>query len=194
MGHPDPSEVGPGIRAIREELGLSLREVSARAGPSVNAISRIERGDNSPTVASLHMIAEALGVSITEFFVKQAEQSVIYLQPADRDLSEYETMKIESLGSGLRNQQLEPFLITVQPGHAVDTKPITHAGQEFVYCLEGRICYRVGEDAYRMEPGCSLLFDAGQPHYFWNNSDAPARLIFVFQAASGEHMTRHAAP
>lgn len=191
MGHSDPSDVGPGIRAIREELGLSLREVSARAGLSVNAISRIERGDNSPTVASLHMIAEALGVSITEFFVKQAEQTVIYLQPADRSASEYVTMQIESLGSGLRNQQLEPFMITVLPGHAVDTKPITHAGQEFVYCLEGKLYYRVGDEAFNLEPGCSLLFDAGQPHYFWNNSSEVARLIFVFQAASGHPMKRH---
>lgn len=192
MGNSGPSDVGPGIRAIREELGLSLREVSARAGLSVNAISRIERGDNSPTVASLHLIAEALGVSITEFFVKQAEQTVIYLQPADRSLSEYATMEIESLGSGLRNQQLEPFMITVQPGHAVDTKPITHAGQEFVYCLEGKLCYRVGDQAFLLGPGCSLLFDASQPHYFWNNSEEPARLIFVFQVASGNHMKRHA--
>jgi len=191
VGHSDPSDVGPGIRAIREELGLSLREVSARAGLSVNAISRIERGDNSPTVASLHMIAEALGVSITEFFVKQAEQTVIYLQPADRSASEYVTMQIESLGSGLRNQQLEPFMITVLPGHAVDTKPITHAGQEFVYCLEGKLYYRVGDEAFNLEPGCSLLFDAGQPHYFWNNSSEVARLIFVFQAASGHPMKRH---
>lgn len=191
MGNSDPSDVGPGIRAIREELGLSLREVSARAGLSVNAISRIERGDNSPTVASLHLIAEALGVSITEFFVKQAEQTVIYLHPADRSASEYATMQIESLGSGLRNQQLEPFMITVLPGHAVDTKPITHAGQEFVYCLEGKLCYRVGDEAFKLEPGCSLLFDAAQPHYFWNNSSEVARLIFVFQAASGHPMKRH---
>lgn len=177
-------DVGSRIRQRREELGLSLREVSARSGLSLNAISRIERGDNSPTVATLHLIAGALGVSITEFFAAEPEQSVVYVKSSDRTHSHTATAHIESLGTGLRNQQIEPFLVTVLPGQK-SNKPITHAGQEFVYCLSGTINYRVNDIVYVMEHGHSLLFDAALPHCFWNPGTEPAQLIFVFQAAVG---------
>lgn len=180
----DEPNVGSRIRERREQLGLSLREIAARSGLSLNAISRIERGDNSPTVASLQLIAGALGVSITEFFVTQPEQTVVYVTPADRSRSADGATLVESLGTGLHNQQLEPFLVTVLPGPP-PRAPITHAGQEFVYCLSGSVNYEINNTVYEMRAGHSLLFEAAQPHRFWNPAKAPAQLIFVFQAAAG---------
>ncbi|MFW5696794.1 MAG: helix-turn-helix domain-containing protein, partial [Phototrophicaceae bacterium] len=145
---------------------------------------RIERGDNSPTVASLQLIAGALGVSITDFFVAQPEQAVVYVTPAERDRSADGVTLVESLGTGLRNQQLEPFLVTVLPG-SPPRSPITHAGQEFVYCLSGSVNYQINETVYEMQAGHSLLFEAMHPHRFWNPKTTPAQLIFVFQAAAG---------
>lgn len=176
--------VGQRIRDLREQRGLSLREVAARSGLSLNAISRIERGDNSPTVASLHMIAGALGVSITEFFVTEAEQSIVYVRPEDRPRAEDGTTLVESLGNGLRDQQLEPFLVTVLPGQNTSA-PITHTGQEFVYCLSGQVHYQINDTVYELQKGHSLLFEAIQPHRFWNATELPAQLIFVFQATVG---------
>lgn len=183
--------VGQRIRERREQLGLSLREVAARSGLSLNAISRIERGDHSPTVASLHLIAGALGVSITEFFVTKAGQRIVYRKPAECSHDSSETPWIESLGDGLHNPQIEPFRVTVLPGQRPQLS-ITHAGQEFVYCLSGQVHYQIDERVYELEAGHSLLFEADQPHRFWNPTAAPAQLIFVFQAAAGYQ--RHLEP
>lgn len=60
--------VGQRIRRLREQRQLSLRALARLCGLSTNAISLIERGENSPTVSSLHALATALGVSITDFF------------------------------------------------------------------------------------------------------------------------------
>jgi len=72
----DSSEfhVGLAIRSLREGKNLSLRQISQASGLSINAISKIERGDNSPTVASLHKIASALGVHITDLFIQTQDQ------------------------------------------------------------------------------------------------------------------------
>ena len=177
-------DVGQRIRDLREKQGLSLREVAARSGLSINAISRIERGDNSPTVASLHLIAQALGVSITEFFTQAEAQSVIYVKPSEQSQRKDGTAYTESLGYGLVDQQLAPFLVTVMPDER-PKQPITHAGQEFVYCLNGRVDYQINDTIYVLEAGYSLLFEASQPHTFWNPSLAPAQLLFVFQAVTG---------
>ena len=97
---------------------------------------------------------------------------------------------MESLGIGLHHQQLEPFMVTVQPGAGGPGETIVHPGQEFVCCLEGTILYQVGEHTYDLEAGDSLLFDATQPHCFRNAGESPARILIVFQAAEGGHLAR----
>jgi transcriptional regulator with XRE-family HTH domain len=183
-------DVGQRIRLLREMQGLSLRALAERCGLSTNAISRIERGENSPTVASLHLLATALNVPITEFFRAAADRTTVYVKREHRLRSQHSGMDIESLGIGLRNQQLEPFLVTLQPGTGIDTEPITHAGQEFVYCVEGQIEYQIGSDTYFLEQGDSLLFEASQPHQFRNGSTVPALILLVFQTQEGNHSAR----
>jgi len=182
--------VGQRIRTLREQQGLSLRALSRRSGLSLNAISLIERGTNSPTVSSLHLLAGALNVPITDFFQDGSQQAVIFLKPAERLRTEAGGIILEGLGSGLRNQQTEPFLFTIQPGSGNIDQPITHGGEEFVYCLQGEVDYKIGERVYLLEAGSSLLFNAALPHGFGNKSDEPARLLMVFHTAEGGHLAR----
>ena len=182
--------VGARIRALREEQALSLRALAERCGLSANAISLIERGENSPTVSSLHLLARALGVSITDFFESDREEAVVFVRPDARLRSASNGVVMESLGIGLRNQQLEPFLLTLDPGSGNLDQPVAHPGEEFVYCLRGSLEYAVKDRVYKLEPGCALLFDAGLDHCFCNVSDQPAVVLMVFSAAQGAHLAR----
>ena len=182
--------VGQRIRILRERKGLSLRALARRSGLSLNAISLIERGINSPTVSSLHLLAGALSVPITDFFQDGSPQTVIFLKPSQRLRSEAGSITLESLGTGLRNQQVEPFLFTVQPGEGNIEQPIAHAGEEFVYCLQGEVSYKVGEQVYALEVGCSLLFHAALPHGFRSKGEEPAILLMVFNTAEGGSLAR----
>jgi transcriptional regulator with XRE-family HTH domain len=56
------------VREWRERRGLSLRKLGERAGVSYVTIARIESGAMSPTVAMLEKLAEALEISVREFF------------------------------------------------------------------------------------------------------------------------------
>lgn len=183
-------DVGQRIRAIREQKAWSLRALAERSGLSINAISLIERGENSPTVSSLHRLATALGVSIADFFKEDQEQAVVFVRPGVRLRSRSNGILMESLGIGLRDQQLEPFLISVAAGAGNIEEPVSHPGEEFVYCLEGEIDYSVGERIYRMEPGYSLLFEASIPHCFRNKTGEQALLMMVFFAGEGRHLGR----
>lgn len=182
--------VGPRIRTLRERRRLSLRALAGQCDLSVNAISLIERGENSPTVSSLHTLATALGVKITDFFEDSHDDAVVYVKYDQRLSTRGNGLLMESLGLGLRNQQLEPFMVTVEPGAGDPGEAIVHPGQEFVFCLEGTVLYHVGEQAYGIEPGDSLLFDAAQPHYFQNTGDSVARVLLIFQAVDGGQLAR----
>ena len=177
-----------GFGRIREQKGVSLRGLAELCGLSANAISLIEHGENSPTIASLQRLAAALEVPITAFLEKLHEQTTVFLRPEHRLRSQANGIQLESLGIGLRNQKLEPFLLTVEAGAGKTDEPISHPGEEFVYCLEGEIEYCVGDQIYTLNAGCSLLFEATQPHCCRNPSEVPAQLMIVFFVGEG---TRH---
>jgi transcriptional regulator with XRE-family HTH domain len=182
--------VGMRIRALRNRQGLSLRALSNDCGLSINAISQIERGVSSPTLSSLHVLATALGVPVTALLEDGAEQPVVFLKRHQRQRSNGKGLVMEGLGAGLPEQQLEPFLVTIEPGAGSAVNPITHSGEEFVYCFEGKIEYRVGDRLYQLESGDSLLFAATQPHCFCNRMDTRATVLLVFQTSGDSHLAR----
>jgi len=180
--------VGQRIRELRTGQGLSLRALAALSNLSTNAISLIERGDNSPTVSSLHSLATALAVPITAFFEQQVDGLVIHLKNNSRPASETAGVRMESLGNGLPNQQLEPFLMTIEPGGSSTSSQITHSGEELVYVLGGSLICRINEEEYSLEKGDSLLFLASQPHIYRNQTKKPAQIIIIFQPMVGQLM------
>jgi transcriptional regulator with XRE-family HTH domain len=183
--------VGMRIRALRNRQGLSLRALSGHCGLSINAISQIERGESSPTLSSLHVLATALGVPLTAFLEDDNEQTVVFLKRHQRQRSNGKGFVMESMGASLPDQQLEPFLVAMEPGAGSAVNPITHLGEEFVYCLDGEIEYRIGDRLYRLEPGDSLLFEATQPHCFCNRTETRgATVLLVFQSAEDGHLAR----
>jgi transcriptional regulator with XRE-family HTH domain len=176
-------QIGERIREIRDLRGLSLRALADHCGLSINAISRIERDESSPTVASLHRLAGALNVPITTFFDAGASQSTVCVRRDRRMRSRGRGITMDSLGSGLTAQQIEPFLMTLEPGVISAPEPFTHGGEEFVLCQDGEIEYQVGQESYRLEAGDSLLFQATQPHLCRNLGDRPATILLVLQAS-----------
>jgi len=183
--------VGARIRVIREQQGLSLRALAELCGLSANAISRIERGENSPTVSSLHALSKALYVPITAFFEDEQVRTAVHVKRNQRLRSETGGIVMESLGSGLKNQLLLPFLMHIEEDTDKPCEFVAHAGQEFVYCLAGEIEYYVGEDVYRLQVGDSLLLEASQPHCFRSVTTGPVSAIVVFQADDGSGPIHH---
>ena len=180
--------VGKRIKELRAKRGLSLRALAELSRLSTNAISLIERGGNSPTVSSLHSLATALDVPITAFFEQQGDGQVIHLKKDRRPKSETAGVSMENLGSGLPNQQLEPFLMTIEPGGSSTSSQITHSGEELVYVLKGNLMCKIREQEYHLEVGDSLLFLASQPHIYLNQSSKSAQIIIVFQPMVGQVM------
>ncbi|UCD37886.1 MAG: helix-turn-helix transcriptional regulator [Fidelibacterota bacterium] len=191
MNERSAPNVGHNIRDLRKQQGMSLRTLANHCGLSINAISRIERGENSPTVLSLHRLATALEVPINALFREEAIEKAIFVKQNEGLRHQMEGMVMESLGSGLSQQELEPFLITIEPGSRLDENPVTHHGEEFVYCVEGEIEYCVADRVHLMSAGDSLIFKASQPHYWNNPTQNRARVILVFQASQAQHLLRH---
>ncbi len=186
MAETKQPDVGAQLLRLRQERGFSLRALAKKCGLSVNAISRIERGESSPTVSSLQRLAKPLNVEVLEFFKAQPEHSTILVREGQGLRTRGEGVIIESLGTGLPGQRMGPFVMTLMPGASGADEPITHSGEEFVFCLEGEVDFLIQGDWQRLKPGDSLLFLASQEHLCRNNSLEKARLLMVLQAPDEE--------
>lgn len=182
MTEREPPQVGLKIQALREERGLSMRGLAEMCGLSPNTISLIERGATSPNVSTLHQLATALKVPITAFFEHSGEGSaVIYSQPGNRSFSGSPSVLLESLGSGLEDQSLQPFVVTLQTGADSGPGAMIHAGHELVFCLDGNLEYVIDSESYHLSPGESLLFEAHLPHCWRNSGSEPSVFLLIFQ-------------
>jgi len=189
-------DVGSRVRILRKQRSLSLRSLAEMCDVSPNTISLIERGLSSPSVNTLQCLATGLGVPITAFFeTEEPPARLVLTRSHERIRTKIPGMTMEHLGSGLSNQALASFLVTLEPGAGAGAKPVVHLGEEWVYCLEGAIVYEVEGEQFRLEQGDSLLFEASLPHRWRNPDPLPASIILVLQTegtsdvAVEEHLT-----
>jgi transcriptional regulator with XRE-family HTH domain len=185
MDEISPPDIGPKLRALRKRRGLSLRALAELCGLSVNTISLVERGKTSPSVATLHRLATALGVSLPFFFEEEEQRDVVFVKANRRARTRSDSVIMENLGSGLRDQAMEPLLVILQPGAGSGDDPIVHLGHEFVFCLEGEIEYEIRDDRYVLDAGDSLIFEAHLPHRWRNTGDSSSTVLLILQTQEG---------
>lgn len=68
-------DVGPKLRARREQAGIGLRELARRVGVSASMISQIETSKAQPSVGTLYAVVSSLGVSMDELFTSNGSTS-----------------------------------------------------------------------------------------------------------------------
>ncbi len=185
--------LGAKLRSIRDERGLSQRELAQRAGLSANAISLIERDENSPSVATLQSLASALHIKISYFFDNDETQQVLHVKAESRPSIASYGVRIEGIGRELDHQEIEPFRITLEPHSEIGNRQVVHTGHEFVYCLQGQVEYIIDGTIYNLEVGDFLLFEAQLPHIWRNVTDHEASFLLILQTPgeSDEPVQRH---
>jgi transcriptional regulator with XRE-family HTH domain len=173
--------VGQRLRELRLARSISIRMLAERSGLNVNTFSLIENNKTSPSVSTLQQIAQALQVPISTFFeAKHGHNKVAYQKAGQRPHAVFGHGEVWDLGAGMPRQGAEPLIITLNARADSGKTPIVHTGREFVYCLEGRVAYGVGDETYSLDPGDSLMFEAYLPHRWQNlNEEAPSRLLLV---------------
>lgn len=172
--------VGQKLRFIRTKQGFSLRALADRSGLNINTLSSIENGKTSPSVSTLQQLAQTLGISIADFFdIGLKEKQIIFTSGADSPKVVFGSTTIQNMGKGLAGASVQPFVITFQQHNGSGDQEVSHSGHEFVYCLNGRIHYRINQDRYTLDAGDSLLFEAHLPHSWENEEEEPAKILLI---------------
>ena len=98
--HESEIDIGIRIRTLRKRRRMSLRDLASNSGLSANAISRIERGESSPTVSTLRRLATSLEIPIMDLFADGSEGLAIHTPQGTGRTTHSAGITIEGLGSG----------------------------------------------------------------------------------------------
>src|SRR5206468_6511015 len=78
------THIGPRVRALREAMGLSLRDLAERCGVSAPMLSQVERGETSPTLSVASRIAAGLELSLSQLLRLDEAEGVTVVRRRNR--------------------------------------------------------------------------------------------------------------
>lgn len=178
--------LGHRLKTIRQSRSLTLEQLAERSGVSRAMISRVERGESSPTAALLDRLCAGLGIVLSALFrdergsgplARRAEQPV-WTDPA----SAYLRRSVTPAGSGSRIEIVEVempagarvLLEAPRSGYRLDQQ---------IWLLDGEITIAVGGREHALLAGDCLAMLLHGPISFHNPGSEPARYAVVLTAA-----------
>jgi transcriptional regulator with XRE-family HTH domain len=183
---PIVGAIGPKVREARQQLGLSLQQLSARAHVSAAAIHKLERGDMVPTITTLLKIAVALGLPIGHFVDDDGPPTrVAALVRADARPAPppewapaADGVVAEAVAHPAGVLRAAGVMAVVEPGGGSgDTRPL-RPGEEVLLMLEGSLQVEVAGERYRLHAGDTLHYPTDRPHAWHNPESVPARAVW----------------
>ena len=167
---PNMKEVAGRVRALREDLDITVQEMADATGRSVEEYMRQESGEQDLSFTFLYKCAAKLGVDVVELLTgESAHLSGYMLERANKGISVKRREGFEYLHKGgfLKNRLCEPFVVTSPYVEEEQNKPIHlsyHKGQEFDYIISGHMRFAYENHVEELGPGDTLLYDSGRGH------------------------------
>src|ERR1700729_2429325 len=183
-----PPALGARVRALREAMDLSLRDLAERSGVSAPMLSQVERGETSPTLQVATRIAHGLDLRLSQLLRLDEGSAVSIVRHGERRTGptaasghayEILTPPLPGQRAELSRHTLAPGAVTGGPGDPPMHEPgsretaLVESGTVVLYCDGAR---------NQLECGAWVTFDADLPHHFENPQDGPAVLLAVVSA------------
>lgn len=170
--------VGRRIRAERLRRGLTLRELATKVGVTPSALSQLERGRTSPSLATLKAISSALGLTIGNLFPLASSKKGIVRRGQHKRLSPRRGITYHLLTPDLSGQ-IEFILAVYEAGASTGEEPFAYPAEQCGLVLEGIADVHLGSIVHRLRTGDSIRFDCGVPHRIVNAGRRRLRCIWA---------------
>jgi transcriptional regulator with XRE-family HTH domain len=183
---PTIARIGPRIKALREGLDLSLRDLAARSGVSAPMLSQVERGETSPTLHIAARIAGGLELRLSQLLRIDEGGTVSVVRGGEgrtggKDGHGYEilTPPLPGQRAEVSRHRLAPAAATGGPGDP----PMHEAGARETAVVEaGELTLVIDGERHDLAAGDAVTFDADLPHHFENHGKEEAVLLAVVSA------------
>jgi transcriptional regulator with XRE-family HTH domain len=176
--------IGMRLRREREARRLGLAEVALRSGLTKSFLSRVERDQTSPSLASLMSICDAIGVTISDLLarpqtrvIRATERTTIAGLPG--------ASVIDTLITPRTQRHMTVMETVVGPGGSAGEEFYTLPSEfEACFVLDGELDFDIEGVHYVLGAGDALSFGAGVPHTWRNTSSKKgARFLTMLSPA-----------
>jgi transcriptional regulator with XRE-family HTH domain len=180
--------IGPRVRALREAMDLSLRDLAERSGVSAPMLSQVERGETSPTLQVASRIAAGLELRLSQLLRLDESGTVTIVRARERRHggSPERGHEFEVLTAPLPGQRAELSRHTLTAGArtgGAGDPPMHEPGSREIALVEsGRVVLDIDGDRHDLAAGDCVTFDADLPHHFENPGPGDAALLAVVSA------------
>jgi len=179
--------LGPRVRALREAMDLSLRDLAERSGVSAPMLSQVERGETSPTVLLAGRIAGGLELRLSQLLRLDEGGTVSVVRAGERRRGPTRAGHAhEILTPPLPGQRAEVSRHTLAPGGATGgpgDPPMHEPGSRETAVVErGTVRLHCDGAAHELATGDCVTFDADLPHHFENPGPMEAAFLAVVSA------------
>ena len=178
--------VGTRVKALRDSMGLSLRDLAERSGVSAPMLSQVERGETSPTLAVAGRIATGLDLTLSQLLRLDEEEHVVVVHRGDGRSRTRGGHSVEELTPPLPGQRADVSRHRLEPGAATggpSDPPIHEPGaRETALVLSGELTLVVDDSDRPLAAGDAVTFDADLPHRFENRGRTAAEFVAVVAA------------
>jgi transcriptional regulator with XRE-family HTH domain len=179
---------GTRVRALRDGMQLSLRDLAERSGVSAPMLSQVERGETSPTLQVAGRIATGLELSLSQLLRLDESDGVTVVRRQERRKGgpAVRGHRYEVLTPAMPGQRAEVSLHVLRPGATTggeDDPPMHEPGsRETAVVIDGSVRLVCEGVAHDLQEGDAVTFDADLPHRFENPGRAEAKFMAVVAA------------
>lgn len=182
----DPeSRLGQRIRSFRLARKLSLRDLGERSGTTASFLSQLERGASGAAVSTLMKIAEALSVSVADFFEDHGGGLHRVLRRGDRLALPQADGYRKTLLSQRPIRAFEVYVGQFDPGGSTGPDPYTHGdSHEMMLVLKGTVEITLGDERHALTQGDCIEYRSSTPHRIVNAVTGPAEVQWIISPST----------
>jgi transcriptional regulator with XRE-family HTH domain len=169
------------LRTEREARGWPLAELAKRSGVSKAMISKIERGECSPTASLLGRLSGAFGLTLTALLSRAEEQGRRLSRRKDQAVwRDPESGYLRRSLIPASNLPLDLTEIVLPEGAAVDFPRESYLFvRQVIWVIEGELTFTEGETVHRLQSGDSFILGPPEPCRFANETPLPCRYLVI---------------
>lgn len=170
-------ELGIRLKSLRQQMGLTQKELADKAELSKGFISQLENDMATPSLQTLEEILECLDSDMSTFFRNVPGDALVFPQ-AEMQVEENGTQTMITLVPPSARRTMHPVRIMLAPG-GFSVPGTLHDGERFGYVIEGSVELTAGERHKQLRSGDAFYICAGTAHYLRNTGQTPAELLWV---------------
>ena len=151
---------------------------------STALISQLERDLANPTLSVLQILANTLGISITELLAEDIEEESLVLRASDREKSFYNDSDLKSYHYILTPEEMKSnlrlALVHIEPrSETLSGEFFVHKNDEIVFILFGDVTTIYENSEIVLHEGDTLRIPGNKKHRYYNKSKKSVEMLTI---------------